>query len=143
EDDTTIAFTEDVAARYAAYGWHVQTGEGGEDVVAIEAAIEAAKAETGKPSIIVLRTVIGYPAPTKMNTGASHGAALGGDEVAATKKILGFDPEQSFQVDDAVIAHTRKAIERGQQAHKEWQQSCDAWAQANPENKKLYERLAN
>src|SRR5690606_11458482 len=72
-----------------------------------------------------------------------HGAALGGDEVAATKKILGFDPEQSFQVDDAVIAHTRKAIERGQQAHKEWQQSFDAWAQANPENKKLFDRLAN
>ncbi|WP_280484396.1 transketolase [Nocardia cyriacigeorgica] len=143
EDDTTIAFTEDVAARYAAYGWHVQTVEGGEDVVAIEAALEAAKAETGKPSIIVLRTVIGYPAPTKMNTGASHGAALGGDEVAATKKILGFDPEQSFQVDDAVIAHTRKAIERGRQAHEQWQRSFDAWAQANPENKKLFDRLAN
>ncbi|QIS13370.1 transketolase [Nocardia arthritidis] len=141
EDDTTIAFTEDVAARYRAYGWHVQTVEGGEDVTAIETAIAAAKAELRRPSIIVLRTVIGYPAPNKMNTGASHGAALGADEVAATKKVLGFDPEQSFQVDDAVIAHTRKAIERGAAAHQEWQTGFDAWAQANPERKALFDRL--
>lgn len=142
EDDTTIAFTEDVAARYEAYGWHVQVVEGGEDVVAIESALAAAKAETGKPSIIVLRTIIGFPAPNKMNTGAAHGAALGADEVAATKKILGFDPEQSFEVDPAVIAHTRKAVERGQQAHAAWQQQFDAWAAANPENKALFDRLA-
>ncbi|WP_406278731.1 transketolase [Nocardia sp. NBC_00881] len=142
EDDTTIAFTEDVAKRFEAYDWHVQVLEGGEDVVAIEAALAAAKAETGKPSIIVLRTIIGYPAPGKMNTGAAHGAALGADEVAATKKILGFDPEQSFQVDDAVIAHTRKAIERGREAHQEWQRSFDAWAAANPANKALFDRLA-
>ncbi|WP_225727464.1 MULTISPECIES: transketolase [unclassified Nocardia] len=141
EDDTTIAFTEDVAARYRAYGWHVQTVEGGEDVTAIETAIAAAKAELRRPSIIVLRTVIGYPAPNKMNTGASHGAALGADEVAATKKVLGFDPEQSFQVDDAVIAHTRKAIERGAAAHQQWQTGFDAWAQANPERKALFDRL--
>ncbi|MEV4234368.1 MULTISPECIES: transketolase [unclassified Nocardia] len=142
EDDTTIAFTEDVAERYQAYGWHVQVVEGGEDVVAIEAALAAAKAETGKPSIIVLRTIIGYPAPNKMNTGAAHGAALGADEVAATKKILGFDPEKNFQVDDDVIAHTRKVIERGQQAHAAWQQRFDAWAAANPQNKALFDRLA-
>ncbi|WP_327099880.1 transketolase [Nocardia vinacea] len=142
EDDTTIAFTEDVAERYAAYGWHVQVVEGGEDVVAIEAALAAAKAETGKPSIIVLRTIIGFPAPNKMNTGAAHGAALGADEVAATKKILGFDPEKNFQVDDDVIAHTRKVIERGQQAHAAWQQQFDAWAAANPQNKALFDRLA-
>ncbi|MFI9502902.1 transketolase [Nocardia sp. NPDC052566] len=142
EDDTTIAFTEDVAKRYEAYGWHVQVVEGGEDVVAIEAALATAKAETGKPSIIVLRTIIGYPAPTKMNTGAAHGAALGADEVAATKKILGFDPEQSFEVADAVIAHTRKAIDRGKQAHQAWQQQFDAWAAANPANKALFDRLA-
>ncbi|GAA5053647.1 transketolase [Nocardia callitridis] len=143
EDDTTIAFTEDVAARYVAYGWHVQVVEGGEDVVAIEAALTAARAETGKPSIIVLRTIIGYPAPGKMNTGAAHGAALGAEEVAGAKKALGFDPEQTFQVDDAVIAHTRKALERGADAHKQWQQSFDAWAQANPENKALFDRLRN
>ncbi|WP_107657889.1 transketolase [Nocardia suismassiliense] len=142
EDDTTIAFDEDVAKRYEAYGWHVQVVEGGEDVVAIESALAAAKAETGKPSIIVLRTIIGYPAPNKMNTGAAHGAALGADEVAATKKILGFDPEQTFEVDDAVIAHTRKAIDRGKQAHAQWQQQFDAWAQANPDNKTLFDRLA-
>ncbi len=142
EDDTTIAFTEDVAGRYAAYGWHVQVVEGGEDVVAIEAALAAAKAETGKPSIIVLRTIIGYPAPNKMNTGAAHGAALGADEVAATKKILGFDPEKNFQVDDDVIAHTRQVIERGQQAHAAWQQQFDAWATANPQHKALFDRLA-
>ncbi|WP_433526560.1 transketolase [Nocardia pseudovaccinii] len=142
EDDTTIAFTEDVAERYAAYGWHVQVVEGGEDVVAIEAALAAAKAETGKPSIIVLRTIIGFPAPNKMNTGAAHGAALGADEVAATKKILGFDPDKNFQVDDDVIAHTRKVVERGQQAHAAWQQQFDAWAAANPQNKALFDRLA-
>lgn len=143
EDDTTIAFTEDVAARYAAYGWHVEVVEGGEDVVAIEAALAAAKAETGRPSLILLRTIIGYPAPNKMNTGASHGAALGADEVAATKRALGFDPEQSFQVDDEVIAHTRKAAERGARAHAEWTIEFDAWAQRAPENKVLFDRLFN
>ncbi|MBF6262224.1 transketolase [Nocardia farcinica] len=142
EDDTTIAFTEDVAARYEAYGWHVQTVQGGEDVVAIEAAIEAAKAVLDKPSIILLRTIIGYPAPNKMNTGSAHGAALGADEVAATKKVLGFDPEQTFQVADEVIAHTRKAVERGRAAHRAWQEQFDAWAAANPEHKALFDRLA-
>ncbi|MET8795765.1 transketolase [Nocardia sp. NPDC004568] len=143
EDDTTIAFTEDVAARYAAYGWHVQVVEGGEDVVAIESALAAAKAETGKPSLILLRTIIGYPAPNKMNTGASHGAALGADEVAATKRALGFDPEQSFQVADEVIAHTRKAAERGARAHADWTVEFDAWAQRAPEAKALFDRLFN
>ena len=143
EDDTTIAFTEDVAARYAAYGWHVEVVEGGEDVVAIEAALAAAKAETDKPSLILLRTIIGYPAPNKMNTGASHGAALGADEVAATKRALGFDPEQTFQVDDDVIAHTRKAAERGAQAHAGWTVEFDAWAQRVPQGKALFDRLFN
>lgn len=142
EDDTTIAFTEDVAKRYEAYGWHVQVVAGGEDVVAIENALAAAKAELDRPSIIVLRTIIGYPAPNKMNTGAAHGAALGADEVAATKKVLGFDPEQTFEVAPEVIAHTRKAVERGKAAHAQWQQQFDAWAQANPANKELFDRLA-
>ena len=93
EDDTKIALSEDTAARYEAYGWHVQTVNGGEDVVGILDAIEAAKAEAGRPSLIVLRTVIGYPAPNKMNTGAAHGSALGADEVAAVKEALGFDPQ--------------------------------------------------
>ncbi|MBF6126191.1 transketolase [Nocardia brasiliensis] len=142
EDDTTIAFTEDVAKRYEAYGWHVQVVEGGEDVVAIEGALAAAKAELDRPSIIILRTIIGFPAPNKMNTGAAHGAALGADEVAATKKVLGFDPEQTFEVAPEVIAHTRKAVERGQAAHAQWQQQFDKWAQANPAGKELFDRLA-
>ncbi|GAA3841189.1 MULTISPECIES: transketolase [Amycolatopsis] len=142
EDDTNIALSEDTAKRYEAYGWHVQVVEGGEDVVAIEEAIAAAKAETTRPSFILLRTVIGYPAPNKMNTGKAHGAALGAEEVAAVKEILGFDPERSFQVDDEVIAHTRKALDRGKQERAAWQERFDAWAAANPERKKLADRLA-
>ncbi|QCQ90981.1 transketolase [Rhodococcus sp. SGAir0479] len=141
EDDTTIALGEDVAKRYEAYGWHVQVVEGGENVVAIEEALQAAREVTDRPSLVLLRTIIGYPAPNKMNTGAAHGAALGADEVAAVKEALGFDPEQTFEVADAVIAHTRKAIDRGVQAHKEWQQAYDEWVQRAPEGKKLLDRL--
>src|ERR1041384_7054105 len=99
EDDTTIALSEDTAKRYEAYGWHVQVVEGGENVAGILAALEAAKAESTRPSFILLRTIIGYPAPNKMNTGAAHGAALGVDEVAEVKRRLGFDPDQHFQVE--------------------------------------------
>ena len=113
EDDTNIALSEDVAARYEAYGWHVQKVEGGENVAGILEAIEAAKAVTDKPSFIQLRTIIGYPAPTKMNTGKAHGSALGAEEIAAVKTILGFDPDASFEVDDVVIKHTRLALDRG------------------------------
>ncbi|GAA4848840.1 transketolase [Saccharopolyspora rosea] len=141
EDDTRIALSEDTAKRYEAYGWHVQTVHGGEDVQGLLEAVEAAKAVTDRPSLIVLRTVIGYPAPTKMNTGKAHGAALGADEVAGVKKALGFDPEQSFQVDDEVLAHARKVAERGAAAHAEWQAKFDAWAAANPERKALLDRL--
>lgn len=141
EDDTNIAFNEDVVARYEAYGWHVQTVESGEDVVAIEEAVKAAQAETERPSFIRVRTVIGYPAPNKMNTGGVHGAALGDDEVAATKEVLGFDPERSFHIDDEVIAHTRKLRERGAEEHAAWQKKFDEWAAANPENKALFDRM--
>ena len=141
EDDTQIALTEDTAARYEAYGWHVQHVEGGEDVVALEAAIEAAKAVTDKPSLIVVRTIIAYPAPDKMNTGASHGSALGDEEVAKTKEILGFDPQQIFEVSDEVIGHTRSLTERAAATRAEWQKSFDAWAAANPERKALFDRL--
>ncbi|MDG3011223.1 transketolase [Rhodococcus sp. D2-41] len=141
EDDTDIAFGEDVAKRYEAYGWHVQYVEGGENVTGIEAALEAAKAVTDRPSIIVLRTIIGYPAPNKMNTGAAHGAALGADEVAAVKEVLGFDPAQSFAVDPAVLAHARKVIDRGEAAKAQWQVAFDAWAAAQPERKALFDRL--
>ena len=141
EDDTNIAFNEDVVARYEAYGWHVQTVESGEDVVAIEEAVKAAQAETERPSFIRVKTVIGYPAPNKMNTGGVHGAALGDDEVAATKEVLGFDPERSFHIDDEVIAHTRKLRERGAEKHAAWQNKFDEWAAANPENKALFDRM--
>jgi transketolase len=147
EDDTDIAFTEDVAARYASYGWHVQTvdwkktGEYVEDVHELHRAVEAAKAESGKPSIIILKTIIGWPAPKKQNTGKIHGSALGAEELAATKEVLGFDPEKNFDVADEVIAHTRKALDRGAGEHAEWQKGFDAWAAANPERKQLLDRI--
>ena len=141
EDNTEIAFNEDVADRYRAYGWQVIEIEGGEDIVAIEEAVAAAKADPTHPTFIRLRTVIAWPAPTMANTGASHGAALGEEEVAAAKKALGFDPEQHFFVSEDVIAHTRSLVERSAAARAEWQQSFDAWAAANPENKALFDRL--
>ena len=147
EDDTDIAFTEDVRARYEAYNWHVQvvdwkkTGDYREDIAELNDAIEAAKAETGKPSLIILRTIIGWPAPKKQNTGKIHGSALGSEELAAVKTILGFDPEKTFEVDDEVIAHTRKAVERGQAEHAEWSGRFDVWAAANPERKVLLDRV--
>ncbi|MCV7098901.1 transketolase [Mycobacterium palustre] len=141
EDDTNIALCEDTAARYRAYGWHVQEVEGGENVVAIEEAIAKAKAVTDRPSFISLRTIIGYPAPNLMNTGKAHGAALGDEEVAEVKKILGFDPDKTFEVRDEVIAHTRKLVERGKVAHEKWQQDFDAWAEREPERKALLDRL--
>lgn len=141
EDDTEIAFNEDVGARYEAYGWHVQHVDGGENIKDIEAAVAEAQKVTDKPSIIIVRTIIGYPAPTKQNTGACHGAALGADEVKGAKEALGFDPEKHFYVADEVIEHTRKAVERGAEAHAEWQKKFDAWAENNPENKALFDRL--
>ncbi len=147
EDDTNVAFTEDVAARYEAYGWHVQTvdwkktGEYVEDVAELHAAIEAAKGETDKPSLIILKTIIGWPAPGKQNTGKIHGSALGADELAATKKVLGFDPEQTFVVADEVLERTRGLAERAAEARAAWQESFDAWAAANPERKALLDRV--
>nr|WP_206530617.1 transketolase [Rhodococcus aetherivorans] len=141
EHDTAIALGEDVAKRYEAYGWHVQTVEGGENVTAILDAVEAAKAVTDKPSLVVLRTIIGYPAPTKMNTGDVHGAALGADEVAAVKTALGFDPAKHFDVDPAVIEHTRAVVERGAAARTAWQAEFDAWAGREPQRKELFDRL--
>jgi transketolase len=153
EDDTRIAKSEDVAARYAAYGWHVQTvdwrtghadqDEYSEDVEALHAALIAAKAEADRPSFIALRTIIGWPAPNKKNTGKIHGSALGADEVAATKQILGFDPAESFAVDEKVLGHAREVVERGRTAHAQWQQAYDAWAAGNPDRKALHDRLAS
>jgi len=153
EDDTRIAKSEDVLARYEAYGWHVQTvdwradydagtGPYREDIEALYAALLAAKAETERPSIIALRTIIGWPAPNLQNTGKIHGAKLGAEEVAATKKILGFDPGQSFAVDEKVLAHAREVLDRGRRARAEWDKAFAAWAEANPERKALYDRLS-
>src|SRR5690625_1333058 len=148
EDDTSIAFHEDVLARYAAYGWHTErvdwtkgdtTYE--EDVDALLAAIRAGEAETGRPTIIALRTIIGWPSPTKQNTGAIHGSALGAEEVRALKEVLGFDPEQDFEVADEVIAHVRKVRDRGAAARAEWETSFQAWRTANPEGAALLDRL--
>src|SRR4051812_4173678 len=117
EDDTAVAFSEDVLARYAAYGWDVHRVDSGEDVVAMEAAIKAAQKVIDKPSIIAIRTIIGWPAPTLQNTGKAHGAALGEDEIRRTKEILGFDPDVHFGVDSAVLAHAREVVDRGRAAH--------------------------
>ena len=152
EDDTRIAKSENVAARYEAYGWHVQKvdwrtgdpaqGDYHEDVEALYAALQAAKAETDRPSFIILKTIIGWPAPNKQNTGKTHGSALGADEVAATKEILGFDPNETFAVDDKVLEHARQVVHRGREAQAEWQQGFDAWAAANAGRQALYERMA-
>ncbi len=147
EHETDIAFTEDVLARYEAYGWHTQkvswrTPEGYvEDVDAFASAVEAAKAETGKPSIIALSTIIGWPSPTKQNTGGVHGSKLGTEEVAALKRLLGFDPDKDFFVDDAVLAHARKVADRGAAAHAEWNTAFDAWKSANADRAALLERV--
>ncbi|MFG1781396.1 transketolase [Rhodococcus oryzae] len=141
EHDTAIAFGEDVAKRYEAYGWHVQRVEGGENVSAMLDAVAAAQAVTDKPSIIVLRTIIGYPAPTKMNTGDVHGAALGAAEVAGVKVALGFDPEKSFEVDPAALAHAREVAVRGAAARAAWDSEFAAWAAREPERKALFDRL--
>ncbi|MFI5894812.1 transketolase [Actinoplanes sp. NPDC051513] len=152
EDDTRIAKSEDAGKRYEAYGWHVQTvswrkgdpakGDYHEDVEALWKAIQEAKKVTDKPSFIVLKTIIGWPAPNKQNTGKIHGSALGESEVKATKEILGFDPNETFAVEPAVLEHARKAAERGRAAHAEWEKSFGAWAKANDERKELWDRLA-
>ncbi|MBT2587230.1 transketolase [Arthrobacter sp. ISL-95] len=147
EDDTDIAFTEDVLKRYEAYGWHTQrvdwtkTGDYVEDVQELYSALLAAKAETNKPSIISLRTIIGYPAPKKQNTGKIHGSALGAEEVAALKTVLGFDPAKSFDVDEEVLAHVRKVLDRGAESRSAWQSSFEAWQSANPDAAALLERV--
>ncbi len=145
EGDTETAISEDTIKRYEAYGWHVQRvapkPDGDLDAEALYNAIEAAKAVTDKPSFIAMRSIIAWPAPNAQNTEAAHGSALGDDEVAATKRVLGFDPEQSFEVADEVIAHTRKALERGAQAKAEWDKSLAAWRTANPERAAEFDRI--
>ena len=148
EDDTNIAFTEDLTARYQSYGWHTQTvdwkktGNYHEDIAELNAAIENAKAETSKPSLITLRTIIGWPSPKKQNTGKIHGSALGAEELAGLKKALGFNPDITFEVFPEVIEHTRSnAAKRASVSRSEWQAKFDLWASANPDKKKLFDRV--
>ncbi|MFJ9024328.1 transketolase [Streptomyces sp. NPDC102259] len=145
EGDTATAFSEDVLKRYEAYGWHTQrvepTGDGDVDVPALYAALKAAQAETGRPSIISLRTIIAWPAPNARNTEASHGSALGAEEVAATKRLLGFDPERGFEVSDEVLAHTRAALDRGAEAHAAWDKQLEKWRGADPGRAQLFDRV--
>jgi len=147
EDDTNIAFVEDVGKRYEAYGWHVQhvdwqTEHGyEEDVAALHGALLAAKSETGRPSFIALKTIIGRPAPNKQNTGKIHGSALGADEVAATKRILGFDPDKTFDVAPEVLAHARQVQERATLLRAEWDPAYEQWRAGQPERAALLDRL--
>ncbi|MGW7384200.1 transketolase [Streptomyces sp. NPDC054794] len=145
EGDTATAFSEDALKRYEAYGWHTRriepTQDGDVDVHALYAALEAARAETGRPSIIAMRTIIAWPAPNARNTEASHGSALGEDEIAATKRVLGFDPGRSFQVDADVLAHAREALDRGAEAHAAWDKRLDEWRGARPERAELFDRI--
>ncbi|MFJ5641841.1 transketolase [Streptomyces sp. NPDC093223] len=145
EGDTATAFSEDVLGRYAAYGWHTQriepTAEGDVDVHALHAALKAAQAETERPSIIAMRTIIAWPAPNARNTEASHGSALGTDEIAATKRLLGFDPERTFEVADEVLAHTRRALDRGAEAHAAWDKRVAEWRTGNEEHARLFDRV--
>ncbi|MET0998425.1 MAG: transketolase, partial [Marmoricola sp.] len=148
EDDTNIAFNEDVAKRYEAYGWHVQTVDwtnGGkeykEDIGALHRAIQSAAKVTDQPSFIVLKTIIAWPAPHAQGTGKAHGSALGEDEVAATKEVLGFDPAQTFEVAPDVIAHTRQLRERGVTYGSEWDEKYAAWEKKHPDRHALLHRL--
>ena len=149
EDDTKIAFTEDLEKRYESYGWHVQvvnwkkSGEYVEDMQELYSAIQKAKAETNKPSLITIRTIIGWPAPTKQNTGKVHGSALGAEELAGLKSVLGFDPAKNFQVSDAVISYTRGFRDRSKEVLTEWESNFQAWRKSNPENAALFDRLEN
>lgn len=145
EGDTETAVSEDTIARYEAYGWHVQRvaqqANGDLDPKALFEALQAAKAETERSSFIAARSIIAWPAPHAQGTEASHGSALGNDEVAATKRVLGFDPEQTFEVSDAVIEHTRKALDRGREAKAAWEKEFSAWRTANPERAAEFDRI--
>ncbi|MEY4994649.1 MAG: hypothetical protein RLZ65_498 [Actinomycetota bacterium] len=146
EDDTNISFTEDVAARYRAYGWQtleVDWREGGykEDVHSLYEAISQAQLETNKPTLITLRTIIGWPSPEKQNTGKIHGSKLGAEELAGLKTALGFDPEKYFDVSPEVINHTRKLVAKGDSLKAEWNERFAKWKAANPSSAALYERL--
>jgi transketolase len=145
EGDTHNAFTEDVSARYRAYGWHVidvaAAANGSVDIKALDAAMIAAKKETTKPSLIRLKSVIAWPAPKAQGTASSHGSALGDEEVAATKVALGLNPEENFAMPADVLSHARLVKDRAAKVRKVWDAKFETWQSTNPEQSKLLERL--
>jgi transketolase len=145
EGDTHNAFTEDVSARYRAYGWHVidvaAQANGDVDLIALDAAMEAAKKEVNKPSLIRMKSVIAWPAPKAQGTAASHGSALGAEEIMATKTALGLNPEEHFAMPADVLAHAREVKKRGAEVRATWEKTFTLWAEAQPERAKLLERL--
>jgi len=145
EGDTEVSFTEDVLARYRAYGWNVlhvdMQSNGNIDVVGLDQAISDAVNKSDRPTLIRVRNIIGWPAPNLQNTGKIHGSALGEAEVTATKEILGVDAAQTFQISDALLSHTRKVRQRGVALHDNWNKSLENWAIANPTEALLYQRL--
>ena len=147
EGDTHVAFTEDVSARYRAYGWHVievpTKSDGDVDLSALDAAMVAAEKETLKPTLIRMNSVIAWPAPKARNTAESHGSALGAEEIAATKVLLGLNPEESFAAPADVMAHVRKVKERGAALRADWDKNFATWKAANPDRAKLLERLVS
>lgn len=148
EDDTDISFSEDVAKRYEAYGWQTievnwTKGAYSEDVAELNAAIELAKKNTDQPTLITLKTIIGWPSPTKQNTGKIHGSKLGAEELSGLKLALGFDDSKTFEVAPEVIAHTRKLVDRGASVRAEWDKRFQNWRVANPEQAELFDRVAS
>ena len=145
EGDTHVSFTEDVAARYRAYGWHVQEvpalADGNVDLSALDASMTAAKAEISKPSLIRMHSTIAWPAPKARGTAKSHGSALGDEEIAATKVLLGLNPEEKFAMPADVFAHVRAVKERGAALHKEWDANFAQWQKAHPDRAALLNRL--
>ena len=147
EGDTNVSFSEDVLARYQAYGWNVDhvdmNSDGSIDVAKLDEAIARVVTVTDRPSIIRVRNIIGWPAPNLKNTGKIHGSALGEAEVAASKELLGLDSNLSFVVPDEVTSHTRKVRDRGKLAHQAWDKKLANWKESNPEGSKLFDRLVS
>lgn len=133
DGSTHICFTEDVARRFEAYHWHVQRVEDGNDLEAIDRAIRLAQAETGRPSLICVRTHIGYGSPHKQDSAKAHGSPLGVDEVKATKRALGWPEDAEFYIPAEALEHFRTAVDRGARAEADWRSRLDAWAATEPE----------
>ena len=147
EGDTAVSFTEDVLGRYSAYGWNVDhvdmNPDGSINITALDQAIARTMQVTDRPTLIRVRNIIGWPAPKLQNTGKIHGSALGDEEVAATKVVLGLDPAKSFDVPKEVIAHTREVVNRGKQIHSAWDTKLENWRSGNPDKSVLLDRLVS